>query len=176
MKCNIISAVNSNCLRKRNLDLAFKGVNDIDPSKTIISTRDCSLFECNQKQVFYRKYNSNGQLLNETTKLFIRGCEQQIPKSSLSYTYFDNGKVRSETEKKNEDYFHKKEYFEDGHLKKETEHKSDSSKIVKKILEYKKIAKDNYKRIVDSEETYFFYNEVREFIDNITGKIRKIKK
>lgn len=114
MRCNTVSAVNYSSLGKSNF--AFKGVNDVDPSKSECYTIDKSTMYCPDGANYSKKYNSYGDILFNNVNViggrgFDRGrCEY--------WTYYDDRTLKSHLEKQSydSDAYVYREYRHDGSL------------------------------------------------------------
>lgn len=112
MRCNTVSAVNYSSLGKRNF--AFKGVNDVDDSKTKVIREDNGLMYANAGKVVTTQYNSNGQMLSETVDPWRNYC---TPKHQ-EWRYYESGHLKSHRI----DNYYYAEFYENGDTFKELSH------------------------------------------------------
>ena len=69
----------------------FKGINDIDPSKTKEKSKDVSLCGCDRQKLGRSFFNDRNQLLRQDIWYMERGNTYFQPHYRELYTYFDNG-------------------------------------------------------------------------------------
>lgn len=168
MRCNTVSAVNYSSLGKRNF--AFKGINDIDPSKTTSETY-YNEFEYGRNRIVNQFFNNQGKLLKKETKYILKGCPQQFPNMLDEYTYYDNGKYKTISHEKNNGYslYDRQyyEYYENGSKKIVKDEKHTIDDMISNHREYNKLG-DIIKDITEK----WNYLKGMSIINNITKKVR----
>ena len=97
----------------------FKGVNDVDPTKTINKSHQFVYNTTSLYGTIYvtdiKEYNSKGQILTE--RFCVVNDSGEAP-YYREYKYYNNGKLKSKLEKeyKEDHNYHYEEYREDGSL------------------------------------------------------------
>ena len=171
MRCNTVSAVNYSSLGKRNF--AFKGVNDVDPSRTTSETY-YNEFEYGRNRIVNQFFNDQGKLLRKETKYVLKGSPCEFPNTLEQYTYFNNGNVKTKSYENNKHHsFYDKsyyEYFENGNMKIVKDKKYTLDDTVNNYREYNRMGN----LVKDVTEKWNFFRGT-SIIDNITKKIRHVK-
>lgn len=152
MKCNSISSISFRPF--------FQGRNDVDSSITEYNEVRNEGFGRNDYS--QKKYNEYGELLEKTEGSIIYG--HHVPRCSISYNYYPDGKLSSKEEKNDYGSIIRK-FYENG----KTEYIKEAKRDIEETYSYDKNGSFIEKKIVN------YCTRVKKFFD-INGKLIKQKK